>query len=303
MELPAEITWDENVQQRIKDAVLAEAGSVRVSQKAIHARVLADRPTEVPLDVLALPDIRIAEGQTRPFVELSVEFSLTTTQVQKEPERQLCLTLARMAAKEIALAEDMIIFQGRNGILPANVRAEQRDAASDGLLGTAAPKDADDNDPNRVSEPIDVPLATDGRPSVLWGENIFTAVADGISKLEAKGQAPEYALFLPRTAYADTHRPPADQSLVTPADRIRPMVLGGYYGTGMLPPNRGLLVALGGEPIVIYVGQEAELEYVRQEGRNHIFRASERFLQVAIDPRACVQIALALPATAATVKK
>ena len=156
MELPTEIKWDSAVQKQIEDAVAAEAGRVRICQKVFPTSLLADRPTEIPFDVLDLPQIRIREGLTRQFVEIYLEFSLTATQVQKEPDRRFCTTLARMAAKAIALAEDMIVFQGQNGELPANVLAEQRDSADNGLLGAAA-KDFDDRDPNRVSKPVPVP--------------------------------------------------------------------------------------------------------------------------------------------------
>jgi hypothetical protein len=40
-----------------------------------------------------------------------------------------CKTLARMAAKALALAEDTVVFQGANGILPGNVSADCRDVA------------------------------------------------------------------------------------------------------------------------------------------------------------------------------
>lgn len=303
MELPAEITWDESVRQRINDAVLAEVGKVRICQKVFPTRLLSDKPTEIPFDVLDLPKIEIREGQTRPFVELYLEFPLTATQVQKEPERRFCETLARMATKAIALAEDMIIFQGQNGQLPANVTADQRGSALDGLLGAADPANADDKDANRVSVPIDVLLAQGARPGVLWGENTFTAVADGISKLVTKGQAPEYALFLPTKVYADTFAPPGNQSLVTTADRIRPLVVAGFHGTGMLPPDRGLLVALGGEPTILYVGREAEPEYIRKQGAQYFFRVVERVQFVPRDPRALILLKFEQPVAAAAAAK
>jgi hypothetical protein len=39
---------------------------------------------------------------------------------------------------------------------------------------------------------------------LLFGENVFTAVADGIAKLTAKAHAPKFALFLPVKVFADT---------------------------------------------------------------------------------------------------
>jgi uncharacterized linocin/CFP29 family protein len=193
-----------------------------------------------------------------------------------------------MAAKSIALAEDMIIFRGKNATvpLPGGVEAEQLDSAEEGLLGAAAPADADDDNPDRVSRPIEVNRLP--APPPIYGENIFAAVVLGIAKLVSKGHAPDYALFLPTRVYADTFVPPGNQSLVTTADRIRPLVEGGFYGTGVLPPNRGLLVALGGEPTVIYMGNEAEAEYVRRERAKYFFTVTERVQFVARDPRALV---------------
>ena len=122
----------------------------------------------------------------------------------------------------------------------------------------------------------------------MYGENVFVAVATGIAKLVSKGQAPDYALFLPTRVYADTFVPPGNQSLVTTADRIRPLVEGGFYGTGVLPSDRGLLVALGGQPTVIYMGRETEAEYVRKDRAQYFFSVTERVQFVPRDPRALV---------------
>lgn len=84
--------------------------------------------------------------------------------------------------------------------------------------------------------------------------------------------------------------PPSNGSLVTTADRIRPLVEGGSYGTGTLPPNRGLLAALGGEPTRLCMGREANTEFERKEGREYIFRVSERFNFIERDPRSLVAL-------------
>lgn len=67
--------------------------------------------TEVPDDVINFQDpdgLSIREGRTKPFVEIYQEFPLTSTQMTKEPQIKTCRTLARMAAKALALAEDTI---------------------------------------------------------------------------------------------------------------------------------------------------------------------------------------------------
>jgi uncharacterized linocin/CFP29 family protein len=282
-----EIAWADSVWKEINTAVLSEVGKVRIAQKVFPAAELSGYATEVPNEVINFADLSIEEGRTKPFVEIYQEFSLTSTQVKKEGESsQICKTLARMAAKAIALGEDVIIFQGKRGQLPAYVVADLIDSAANGLLGEAAPEDANDGDLKKVSEPIDVGLT--GRAGILYGENTFSAVTEGIAKLVRKAQAPNYALFLPTKVFADTFAPPSGQSLVTTADRLKMLVEGGFYGTGTLPEDQGLLVALGGDPTSLYVGREASIEFVRKEGSKYIFRVVERVQFVARDPRAFV---------------
>lgn len=76
--------------------------------------------------------------------------------------------------------------------------------------------------------------------------------------------------------------------MVTTADRIKPLVEGGFYGTGTLPSDQGLLVALGGDPTSLYVGQEATTEFVRKAEGKYFFRVVERVQFVARDARALV---------------
>jgi uncharacterized linocin/CFP29 family protein len=283
-----EVGWDKAIWEAIDAAVLIEMGKVRTAQKVFPTTVFDTNPLTVTNDVINFEDLSIQEGQTKSFVEIYHEFPLTATQVTKEARDKTCKTLARMAAKALALAEDTVIFQGQTGKLPANVKADLIESAGNGLLGEADPRDADDEDPNKVSKPIDVRLQTDPKPGVLYGENTFSAVARGIAKLTAKAQAPKFALFLPVKAYADTYVPPSGASLVTTAERIKPLVEGGFMETVTLPPDRGLLVALAGDPTSLYVGREATTEFVRKEGSKYFFRVVERIQFVARDPRAFV---------------
>lgn len=296
-----EVNWDENTWKEINGAVVAEVMKVRTAQKVFPTMVLDNNPTEIPNDVINFADLSIQEGLTKPFVEIHQEFPLTATQVSKEPQLKTCKTLARMAAKALALAEDTVIFQGKTGAPPANVQADLIVSAGNGLLGEADPNDADDNDPNKVSTPIVVNPPVNPKPGVLFGENVFSAVAEGIAKLTAKAQAPKFALFLPVKVYADTYVPPSDASLVTTAERIKPLVEGGFMETVILPQDRGLLVALAGDPTSLYVGREATTEFVRKEGSKYFFRVVERVQFVARDPRAFVLLKFE-PGTASKTK-
>jgi uncharacterized linocin/CFP29 family protein len=291
-----EVNWDPSIWQEINDAVKMEMGKVRIAQKVFPSMMFDMNPTEVPNDVINFKDpdgLSIQEGRTKPYVEVHQEFPLTSTQVSKESQLKTCKTLARMAAKALALAEDTIFFQGNGGKLPGNVKADQRDSAAAGLLGEANPKDANNEDDTKVTVPITVERLANSQTGAVFGENVFSAVADGRAILTSKAQAPNYALFLPTKVYADTFVPPSAASLVTTAERIKPLVEGGFYGTGTLPEDKGLLVALGGDPTCLYVGREATTEFVRKEGSKYFFRVVERIQFVARDPRAFVLLIFA----------
>jgi uncharacterized linocin/CFP29 family protein len=285
----AGVTWSGDVWQAIADAVTQEVAKIRTGQKVFPTTMLDGDPTELQDEAIDFRNLSIREGRTKQFVEIYLEFPLTSTQVAKEAADKTCQTLSRMAAKALALAEDVVIFQGRDGNL-GGVKEDQVEAAEHGLLGEASPRGADDDDPRRVSVPIEVAPLNNPRPGVIYGENVFSAVVAGIAKLVSKGQAPNYALFLPTRVYADTFVPPGNGSLITTADRIRPLVEGGFYGTGTLPPDRGLLAALGGDPTRLCMGRDANTEFERKQGREYIFRVSERFNFIERDPRSLVAL-------------
>jgi uncharacterized linocin/CFP29 family protein len=285
----AGVEWAADVWQAITDTVTQEVAKVRTGQKVFPTTMLDGDPTELQDEAINFKTLSIREGRTKQFVEIYQQFPLTKTQVAKEATDKTCLALSRMAAKALALAEDTIIFQGRNGTL-GPVSADQVGAAGNGLLGEATPANANDGNQRRVSRPIDVKRIRPRRPGVIYGEKVFAAVVEGIAKLVSKGQAPNYALFLPTRVYADTFVAPSMGSLVTTADRIRPLVEGGFCGTGTLPADQGLLVALGGEPTRLCMGREANTEFERKLGREYIFRVSERFNFIERDPRSLVAL-------------
>lgn len=317
--MPMEVDWSEAIWKEINDAVLMEMGKVRTAQKVFPTAHYENNPVQVPDEVIDFRNLTIQEGQTKPFVELSATFKLTSTQVKQESAQKTGKTLARMAAKALALAEDTYFFQksaagprvladraaniGGDPALPANTQAENWRLDLDlGLLRAAIPAPLTQGvqpDPStQVSPPIDVPLAG-GNQNVnqaIWGNGTFTAVATAISRLVGKAQAAPYALILPTKPYADTFVPPSPDSLVTTADRIKPLVEGGFYTSPVLPQDEGLFVALAGDPVNLFVGREVMTEFVVREGNNYVFRVVERVQYVVRDPRALVLFRFAQPA-------
>lgn len=311
MDTLADVNWDQAIWKEINDAVVKEVTKLRTAQKVFPTTVFDNEPTEVQNEVITFAEtgaMYIREGQTKPYVEIYQEFPLSSGQVSREPQLKTCKTLARMVATVLALAEDAILFSGVKvrqdppdrdiPQIPKSVSDDGTIAAGaeNGLLGLAdpvAPYSADDYNISRVSVPIPVDKVEKPKAGIIYGENLFGAVVTGIAKLTAKGQAPKYALFLPTDVYADSHTPPGNQSLVTTAERIKPLVEGGFYGTASLPKKRGLLVALAGDPVGLYVGREARAEYVRKDGTRYIFKVSERFQFVGRDARALVLLKFA----------
>src|SRR5205807_10417857 len=110
-----------------------------------------------------------------------------------------------------------------------------------GLLGAIDPKS---DKQNVIVKPTEVVDPKDPAKN-KYGENTFGAVAEAYSNLQALGHYGPYALVLHTNAYADTYAP-LKSTLVLTADRIKPIVTAGFYGTGTLPPRTGLLMDLGG---------------------------------------------------------
>jgi hypothetical protein len=63
-----------------------------------------------------------------------------------------------------------------------------------------------------------------------------------------------------------------------PADRIKPLVTAGFYGTGTLPEKRGILFSLGGNTMDLAVGVDATPESMFSDNTGMFrFRVFERF--------------------------
>src|SRR5215217_3514022 len=154
--------WSPEVWQEIDNAVLAEVGRIRVAQKTFPSSQSPDGQY-VPTDEFDPKTMTIAEGQTKPFIEISVDFRLTQGQVDNEATLRTGRTLARLAAKSAALAEDILFFQGETASLPATVKVGNRKSAGPGLLGIPG------------IQSLDVDPLDPGIPGV-YGGNTFAKV-------------------------------------------------------------------------------------------------------------------------------
>jgi uncharacterized linocin/CFP29 family protein len=300
------IHWSKEIWDRIDRAVHAEMLRTRVAQKFLPIRPVLPRTTSVPFDSIELPTAdsptySVDEGATTRLNEYWVEFSLTPQQVDHESGDPMelghstAVTLATRAANILARAEDIVIFQGANGIAgsslfndkPAKV-LNRGIPADSGLLdlalkGAAQPPILPD------VEAIPVPLLDKTIPGV-YGANTFQNVASAYAKLQKKGQYGPYALVLETIPYADTYAPVA-AGLVITADRIKPLMTAGFYGSGTLLASRGVLVSLGGNTMDLVVGLDATVAFMQQDPNgNFRFRVVQRFALRLKDSSAVVRL-------------
>jgi uncharacterized linocin/CFP29 family protein len=264
--------WDQETWKAIDDAVKDGLQGIRTLQQIVVADLRSDA-VNVPADVFNPQKMAMDEAPTKPFVELRVDFSLTPTQLKNEKTLKTAVTLARFAANQLALAEDLVFFQGKHGNLPDTVKTRNLESLASGLLGLDGLKT------------IDGSGSTTGGD--FAGDALFSLVTQGIATLAQDGQPGPYALVLHTNVYANAFSP-LPSSLVTAADRLTPILKGGFYPSPSLPENTGLLMSLGGHPTSIYVGQDAIAGYYNQTNQDgsSLFKVIERVQIIARDVRA-----------------
>src|SRR5262249_19157659 len=222
-------------------------------------------------------------------------FALTPQQVDHETGNIMelghstAVTLATRAANLLAQAEDLVVFSGQNAISTNTL------FQSGIVLNRGTPTDTGLLDLSPGSPPlpdaqiIPVKLKDPAVPGV-YAENTFAAVAKGYSVLQGNGQYGPYALVLQTTPYADTYAPLPDTLILT-ADRLKPLMTAGFFGTGTLFSNApkepgvtgftgytGVLVSLGGNTMDLVVGLDATTAFMQQDiDGAYRFRVLERF--------------------------
>lgn len=217
--------WDASVLTDITNKVREEVNKIRVSTKVFEKKTYEDSespPRTIPNELIDFEHFSISNVAAKGFVEIDAKFKLSQHQVENEAigeKLHTAQTLATMVAKTLALAEDAYFFQSSDRErgdkppkFPSNVTIKDWIKSQDfGLLAEANPGNRDEGNLNQVAPPIGV--AKSPESLAIWGENTFRAVAAGMAKLEARGQAGGYALFLPTEVYADIFSPPSPASL------------------------------------------------------------------------------------------
>ena len=271
------LTGGDDLWKLIDDAVNDEVMRTSVVTKflPLQSAVSAPDVMTVPAGIIDPATMTVDEVAVTAIVELGVEFGLTRQQIANEAQLGTAVTLATRAANLLAQSEDMTLFQGDTAFRdPLFARVKRAGgSAGQGLFNAAA-----------QVIPVD-PI----QPGV-YGEHTFTEVAKAYSQLQEQGHYGPYALALHSDIYADTFAP-LPKTLAMPADRIKPLVTLGFFGTGTLPPSSGVMVSIGGNTMDLVSSVNPITEFLQLDP-NGIFRFKvfERFALRIKDATAIVRL-------------
>ena len=291
MELANEkLPWSGETWERIRQAVSHETERVEIAPKLLPPFEAMPEALTVPSDTI-LPGeeaklLRIDEAATFPLVEIWVELSLTPQQVEKEMDLHSARTLAIRATNLLSRGEDALIFQGQTATRTDPLFVDARVAHRSGPAGTGLL-----NAPLGEDQVVTVASLEPGKPS--FRERTLQAVTEGCARLKKGGHYGPYALVLHDVPYGDAFKP-LPGTLIKAADRLRPMLAAGFYGTGTLPGDpspTGLLVDVGGNSMDLVLGKPARMAFLFDDAEGlYRFRVSKRFALRLKDPSAIVKL-------------
>jgi uncharacterized linocin/CFP29 family protein len=262
--------WTPAIWARIDEAAVFE-----IDRSSVAAQFLPKVPSLTPsvrtvpanrIDTNPQGELNIDQTNVLPLLEESQLFFLSKEQYYEEQAIGTAATLASRAANRLARAMDAAIFQGRQNPSLISVAARQHT--------------------------VTVPQLTPAVPGVVYGENTFAGVTAAYGFLQGLNLYGPYALVLPPDKYADAHAP-LPTTLIMPADRIRPLMTAGFYASGTLPANQGVMVSLGGTVDVAIAVHGATAFTLVESDETRRFRIYERFTVRIKVPESLVLLAFA----------
>jgi uncharacterized linocin/CFP29 family protein len=276
--------WDAATWAELDEVVAEEAKRVRVGQKVFRTEQVGTSGGGASYWVPAAEietnaaGVGLKDDQAQPLVEVSVPFRLTPAQVEAEDTLHLARTLARAAAKNVALAEDHMILAG--GLVAK--------AAMFGVTLGGVPH-PEGLAQKALAQPT-LALGSSAMPgTAARARAIVNAVADGMSQLGGDGWSQPYALVLSADLYASASFSSYADFDKTADDRfghkVQHCVLSSALNAGT-----GLLVSLAGATVTIYTTGEPRVA-LTGEGADGVyrFRVVERIRPVVRDP-SCVRL-------------
>jgi uncharacterized linocin/CFP29 family protein len=278
--------WDAATWAELDEVVADEVKRVSVVRRVFRTESVMDIDGHAPSWVSGAQvettdkALFIPEGNAKPFVEISVPFRLSAAQVENESTLHTARTLARLAAKVLALAEDALVLRGTDtGKWPARVNGRaripkvDRIGEDDGIAGGA----------HTVA--VNIKKATARQKPA---SNFLDGVTAGISDMMGAAWPEPYGLILSTDLYTTAVSQIVASSTETPEDRLASRVRY-LLASDALDANSGVLVSLAGDPMILYVGRTPTTVFTGEthhddDGTLFNFRVLERVRYVIRDP-------------------
>lgn len=260
--------------------------------------------------------MEVRSGRTLHLVTIACNVFLRGSEIA-DPDLSAAKAMVRRAGEVLGRLEDTIVFQGRHGKAAPEVdrRTIQPEiytiTGGDNLTGLLdAPglllSDAEikslrdtakavEDRKRRSFLPARIEEAEGERDAAVaavadrlmcvrmkaasdHSSPIVDAVVAAIQRLEARGHFGPFAVVLGHRLFSDATTP--SKALVLPTDRLAEFLDGRkVLRSGVLPANRGIVVALGGEPVELVLASDIDVTFlqVTLEPR-YILRVFERFV-------------------------
>ena len=236
--------------------------------------------------------VSVSDDKTLKLFTLTVKVPLSREQIADE-SLSTALLAFRRAAVLLAQVEDDVVFNGfktaDNDALRARIEARKEAMKKDPKH--KGPTDAERREemvanvvtswpeeglnglvPEQENPPI-IPPKDQGDRS----ESLIRAVSSAIGELEGLAHPGPFASILGNERFDDAHTP-SKNSMVLPADRIKPLLKGPLLRSGQMKDDVGIVVSLAGTDIDLVVATPPRVQFLQlTENAKYLFRVYEKF--------------------------
>jgi uncharacterized linocin/CFP29 family protein len=296
-----QVPWTDEQWARVNQVVQEEASRARVAATFLpligplpgDADFVRKEAIYYPAAVFQVQggppyQVSIDDRNIRQLATLQIKVRVRGAQMA-DPEMASVLAMFRRAANVLARLEDTVVFRGLvadptqpvGPNIPVIVPAEVPGLGPviwqitggeplPGLLDAAA------------GQPVVMPART--------GDQLVIAVSDAIGALDDSGHFGPFALVLGNDLFVLAQTPAT--GLVLPQDRIIPFLGGGsLLRSSTLPPDQGVVVALGGTPVELIVATDVCFEFLQLTLEPaFLFRVCEKMVLRVKEPAAIVRL-------------
>ena len=283
----SQVPWADEQWARANQVIQEEASRARVA--ATFLPLVGPLPPDAdfvrrgnityPVSVAPPPTRQVAINDTATMLLATLQVKVFIRGAEmSDPEMTSALALLRRAANVLARLEDAIVLTG----LPVNPAPPPAFLAPPGAAGLPLIWEIFNGEvtqgifgppppPGSVQIPIPV-----GVPPPPLGDLLVVAISDAIGQLEGNGQFGPFAVVLGHNFFTAVQTPAV--GLVLPQDRIIPFLGGGpLLRSSTLPPDAGVVVALGGAPIELVIATDVSLAFLQvSEEPRFVFRVFEK---------------------------